>query len=129
MHASGRMMLALYANGMLRLWNLLDARCNFKRMVGLSANDAEVTPDEDEEEEVTKKVNEGFEISSKYLSRPELTRWDPVNGLLYAVLFGRLLEVYSVEDDGDTPLHSASFDTQQTSFDFLSGTSLIVSDA
>ena len=34
-HNSDRMLLALYANGMLRLWNLLDARCIFKKKVGI----------------------------------------------------------------------------------------------
>ena len=39
MHDSGRMLLAFYANGVLRLWNMLDARCIFKRKVGLSAQE------------------------------------------------------------------------------------------
>ena len=38
MHDSGRMLLALYANGVLRLWNMLDARCLFKFKAGMSAN-------------------------------------------------------------------------------------------
>ena len=46
MHPSGRMLLALYANGMLRLWNMLDARCHYKRKVGMSAES------DNEEEEV-----------------------------------------------------------------------------
>ena len=37
MHDSGRMLLALYANSMVRLWNLLDARCLFKFKAGMSA--------------------------------------------------------------------------------------------
>jgi protein MAK11 len=49
-HNSGRMLLALYANGMLRLWNLLDARCTNKRMVGLSGEYDSEDEDEDEEE-------------------------------------------------------------------------------
>ena len=55
MHDSGRMLLALYANGVLRLWNLLDARCLFKRKVGLSADEEEEPDSEDEED---KKENE-----------------------------------------------------------------------
>ena len=35
MHPSERMALALYANGMLRLWSMLDARCIFKKKIGL----------------------------------------------------------------------------------------------
>ena len=45
MHPSGRMILAFYANGMIRLWNLLDARCIFKKKVGMSE-------DEDSDEEL-----------------------------------------------------------------------------
>ena len=42
MHKSQRMCLALYANGMLRLWNMLDARCTFKKRVGLNeSNESE----------------------------------------------------------------------------------------
>lgn len=50
MHESGRMLLALYANGVLRLWNMLDARCLFKFKAGLSAT-KESDADEDDEEE------------------------------------------------------------------------------
>ena len=35
MHPTGKMLLALYDNGVLRLWNLMDARCHFKRKVGI----------------------------------------------------------------------------------------------
>ena len=45
-HQSDRMLLALYRNGMLRLWNLLDGRCLFKKKVGLS--DQESSEDEDD---------------------------------------------------------------------------------
>ena len=47
MHESGRMMTALYANGVLRLWNMLDARCLFKKKVGLSAQSSESEDDAD----------------------------------------------------------------------------------
>jgi len=53
MHESGRMLLALYANGVLRLWNMLDARCLFKFKAGMSAN-AESEADEDDKEEEEK---------------------------------------------------------------------------
>jgi protein MAK11 len=49
MHKSQRMCLALYANGMLRLWNLLDARCIFKKKVGL-IDEEQSSSDNDEEE-------------------------------------------------------------------------------
>lgn len=54
MHESGRMLLAFYANSMVRLWNLLDARCLFKFKAGLSAeaeSDAESEGDESGVEE------------------------------------------------------------------------------
>ena len=35
MHNSGKMLLALYGNGVLRLWNMMDARCHFKRKLGV----------------------------------------------------------------------------------------------
>ena len=41
--------------------------------------------------------------------RAELISWEPVSGKLYAVLFDRMLEIYTVEGDG--PLHQVSFDS------------------
>ena len=52
--------------------------------------------------------------------------WEPTLGQFYAVLFSRVLEVYSVEEDD--PIHSVTFDTNQTSFTFLGREQLIVSD-
>ena len=54
MHNSGRMLLALYANGMVRLWSMLDARCLFKKKAGL----VEESKSEDEEAEEEKSENE-----------------------------------------------------------------------
>ena len=51
MHESGRMLLALYANGLIRLWNMLDARCLFKFKAGLSASeDSDAHAEENQEE-------------------------------------------------------------------------------
>lgn len=50
-HSSDRMLLALYANGMLRLWNLLDARCIFKKKVGIQADSSDDEDADGEEEE------------------------------------------------------------------------------
>ena len=51
MHESGRMLLALYANGLIRLWNMLDARCLFKFKAGLSASeDSDADAGENREE-------------------------------------------------------------------------------
>ena len=48
MHRSGRMLLALYGNGVLRLWNMLDARCLFKKKVGLSGSEGYGDGEEEE---------------------------------------------------------------------------------
>jgi len=112
MHPSGRMIIALYANGMIRLWNLLDARCIFKKKVGLSGE--EDSEDEYDEEDAPKESKDRpvhVMLANKYLNLPELVRWEPTEGKMYAVLFGKLLEVYSVDDEGDTPVHSVKFDT------------------
>lgn len=50
MHKSQRMCLALYQNGMLRLWNMLDARCLFKKKVGLEQEESEDEDDSDKSE-------------------------------------------------------------------------------
>ena len=50
MHKSGRMLLALYANQMVRLWNLLDARCLFKFKAGLVLEDQKDSSSDDEQE-------------------------------------------------------------------------------
>ena len=57
MHDSGRMLLALYANQMVRLWNLLDARCLFKFKAGLSGQQ-ESSADEDGDSAVEEEERE-----------------------------------------------------------------------
>ena len=54
------MLLAFYQNGMLRLWNLLDARCLFKRKVGLSR---EENSDDEEEKEEGESSEESVEVN------------------------------------------------------------------
>lgn len=49
------MLLALYANGVLRLWNMLDARCLFKFKAGMSANADSEVDEENEEEGILEK--------------------------------------------------------------------------
>jgi hypothetical protein len=39
LHHSGKMLLALYENNMLRLWNMMTARCVFKKKMGLIEDD------------------------------------------------------------------------------------------
>ena len=43
------MCLALYGNGMLRLWNMLDARCIFKKKLGLDVPESDESENEDDE--------------------------------------------------------------------------------
>ena len=57
---------------------------------------------------------------------PVKIMWEPTRGKQYAVLFSRLLEVYSV--DADEPIHSVTFDTNQTSFTYVGYSQLVVSD-
>ena len=52
MHSSGRMLLALYANGMVRLWNMLDARCIFKKKAGLDKESENDEEDDDDDEKI-----------------------------------------------------------------------------
>ncbi len=52
------MLLALYANGVLRLWNMLDARCLFKFKAGMSANADSEVDEENEEEGILEKKDE-----------------------------------------------------------------------
>lgn len=118
------MCLALYANGMLRLWNLLDARCIFKKKVGLV--DEESSDEENDESEESSREDQKTGIAAKFQNNPQLVKWDMRIGNMYAVLFDRALEIYTV--DSDQPLHKITFDTQQTGFDFVSSTSIVVSD-
>jgi hypothetical protein len=34
LHSSGRILLVIYENNMLRLWNMLEGRCTFKKKLG-----------------------------------------------------------------------------------------------
>jgi len=56
LHQSGKMLLALYDNGVLRLWNMQSARCTFKKKVGLieEGEPSEKSEDDEEGEEPVK---------------------------------------------------------------------------
>lgn len=128
MHNSQRMCLALYGNKMLRLWNLLDARCIFKKKVGILEEDKDSDDEEDDdnsEDDVQTKQNAEL-LAGKFQNSPELVKWEPRQGQLYAVLFDRLLEIFSV--DSDEVLHQISFDTIQTGFEFVTSDSVVVTD-
>jgi|LauGreDrversion4_2_1035121.scaffolds.fasta_scaffold96319_3 protein MAK11 len=73
LHKSGRMLIVLYDNNMLRLWNLLDGRCIYKRKLGV-------------DEETNKVVSKAIGI-----------RWEPTDGKLYAILYEKKLEVFNAE--------------------------------
>lgn len=51
LHSSGKMLLALYDNGVLRLWNMMTARCTFKKKMGLIDDEESSPKNEDEAEE------------------------------------------------------------------------------
>ena len=130
MHHSGRMLLALYGNQMMRLWNMLDARCIFKKKAGLvKESESEKESDEDQDDDEKSLDDDPVGATSDLLQmhqRSELIRWEPTEGKIFAILFSRMLEVYSVEDN--EAMHQISFDTNQTGFDFVSPTELVVSD-
>ena len=46
--------------------------------------------------------------------------WEPLRGTQYAILFSRVLEIYTVDEED--PIHSMSFDTNQTSFTYVGET-------
>mmetsp|Transcript_36990 Transcript_36990/g.56683 ORF Transcript_36990/g.56683 Transcript_36990/m.56683 type:complete len:239 (+) Transcript_36990:25-741(+) len=64
LHKSGKILLALYDNGVLRLWDMTTARCAFKKKMGLLEEDDYDKPLEyDEEEDLVAKVGEDDKIS------------------------------------------------------------------
>jgi len=56
MHKSGKILLALYANGVLRLWNMMEARCKFKRKVGVIDDDLAQESENDEDADLEVEV-------------------------------------------------------------------------
>ena len=52
--------------------------------------------------------------------------WEPLRGTQYAILFSRVLEIYTVDEED--PIHSMSFDTNQTSFTYVGETQIVTSD-
>lgn len=77
MHHSGRMLLALYANGVLRLWNMLDARCLFKFKTGMSADqdsDAEAEDGKIDDEDEDAVEEEKADIEAQKALKSEQTR-------------------------------------------------------
>ena len=62
-HHSGKMLLALYDNAVLRLWNLMEARCNYKKKMGLLEEEADDDKKQDSDQDL-----EIEEISKKDLN-------------------------------------------------------------
>jgi len=59
--------------------------------------------------------------------RPIEIKWEPTDGQIYAVLYNKRVELYSVTH-GEKPICHVEFECQQTSLDFISNDELIVGD-
>jgi hypothetical protein len=79
------MLIVIYDNNMFRLWNLLDGRCIFKRKLGLDP-------------ETNKVVHKAIQC-----------KWEPTNGLNYAILYEKKMEVFTAERE--LPVSSITSDT------------------
>ena len=137
LHKSGKLLLAIYQNRVLRLWNLMNARCTFKRKVCLSDDkeyDAEKkkvreSDDEDhlldeeagEDEQVEMKVELSKKDLSEHDREPVEIKWEPSESKIYAILYRRMIEVFNVEDEsgGEHPCSYSIFDSVASSFDFI----------
>jgi len=130
LHYSGKMLLALYDNGVLRLWNMMEARCNYKKKMGV-IEEVEEGQEQKEDSDLDLEITE---ITKKDLNdherKPIVVKWEPSNAVIYAVLYNRMIEIYNPSNtsNGDKPCASAIFDVTAVSFDFISSTSLVVSD-
>ena len=62
--------------------------------------------------------------------KPMVVKWEPSKGEIYAVLYNRMIEIYNPSNttNGDRPCASAIFDNTVVSFDYISASSLVVSD-
>jgi len=102
LHQSGRMLIVLYDNNMLRLWNLLDGRCIYKKKLGVDLE--------------TQKVN----------AKAVAVKWEPTEGKIYAILFEKKIEVFNAQ--ASEPLSSVTSDVNFNCFDFVSPSELIAAD-
>ncbi len=87
---------------MFRLWNLLDGRCLFKRLVGLDSE------------------------TNKVAHKAVMVKWEPTLGNHYAILYERKLEVY--EASKNDPISTVTTDTPFNMFEFVSPTELVIAD-
>lgn len=74
LHNSGKILLALYDNGVLRLWDMTGARCIFKRKLGIVAPEEEATPQEDEDDDLGDE--EAGEVELEEMQKIELKKKD-----------------------------------------------------
>lgn len=126
LHPSGKILFALYANGVLRLWNMMEARCKSKRKMGVIVDNAEHTDNEDADLEIT--VTKKKDLS-EHDRQPIQVLWEASKGTVYAVLYNKMVEVFSVHSEKeDEPITQTIFDSQVNSMAFISATSLVVSD-
>ena len=65
---------------MLRLWNMLEGRCSFKKKLGLH----EVKEDDEENE-----------LANKVQYKVKQVKWEKTKGEEYVVLFDKKLEIMS----------------------------------
>ena len=132
LHPSGKMLLALYDNGVLRLWNMMEARCNFKRKVGVIEEDEEAKHDEEQSES---DADLGIkEIGPKDLKeaerKPIAVKWEPSKSSSYAILYNRMLEIYNLADPtgSDQACATAIFDKTVCCMEFVGQETIVVSD-
>jgi len=77
LHQSGSMLLALYDNGVLRLWNMMEARCNYKKKLGVLDEVVE-GQEEKEESDQDLEITELKKEDLKDLERkPIVVKWEP----------------------------------------------------
>jgi len=71
------MLLALYDNGVLRLWNMMEARCNYKKKLGVLDEVVE-GQEEKEESDQDLEITELKKEDLKDLERkPIVVKWEP----------------------------------------------------
>ena len=134
LHPSGKMLLALYDNGVLRLWNMMEARCNFKRKVGVIEEEEEEKKD-DADAASESDADLGIkEIGPKDLKeverKPIAVKWEPSKSSSYAILYNRMLEIYNLADPcgSDQACATAIFDKTVCCMEFIGDTTIVVSD-
>lgn len=129
LHPTGKMLLALYQNGMLRLWNLMEARCKYKRKVNLNEDKDPSESENEDPDLIDIKILKRKDLNPQQL-HPLKVQWEPSKGQKFAILYNNLLEVYNVDDatGADKPCSLAVYDIQLTSLAFVSDDSLVLSD-